>query len=43
MGFFDRIFGILAEKSGLTPLMAVLIPNTIFLVLAIYLVKTAKT
>ncbi|MDO5608066.1 MAG: LptF/LptG family permease, partial [Capnocytophaga sp.] len=38
--FFDRIFGILAEKSGLTPLMAVVIPNLIFLLLAMYLLRT---
>ncbi|CEN48901.1 hypothetical protein CCAN11_1830019 [Capnocytophaga canimorsus] len=40
--FFDRVFGILAEKSGITPLMAVIIPNLIFLTLAIYLLRTAK-
>lgn len=40
--FFDRIFGILAEKSGLTPLMAVIIPNLIFLILAVYLLRKAK-
>lgn len=38
--FFDRIFGTLAETSGLSPLVAVAIPNVIFLILAIYLLKS---
>ncbi|WP_155284472.1 LptF/LptG family permease [Capnocytophaga felis] len=40
--FFDRIFGTLAETSGLSPLMAVAIPNVIFLILAIYLLNSTK-
>lgn len=40
--FFERIFGIFTQKSGLSPLMAVVIPNLIFLLLAVYLVKIAK-
>ncbi|GIZ14126.1 LptF/LptG family permease [Capnocytophaga catalasegens] len=40
--FFDRIFGILSEKSGLSPLMAVVIPNFIFLILAIILIRQAR-
>ncbi|MFK8274129.1 LptF/LptG family permease [Capnocytophaga cynodegmi] len=40
--FFDRIFGTLAETSGLSPLMAVAIPNVIFSILAIYLLRATK-
>lgn len=40
--FFDRIFGTLAETSGWSPLMAVAIPNVIFLTLAIYLLKSTQ-
>ncbi len=40
--FFDRIFGILSEKSGLPPFWAVSIPNIIFLVLAIYLIRKSR-
>ncbi|GIJ94132.1 membrane protein [Capnocytophaga stomatis] len=40
--FFDRIFGTLAETSGLSPLMAVAIPNVIFFILAIYLLKSTR-
>lgn len=40
--FFDRIFGILSEKSGLPPFWAVAIPNLIFLALAIYLIRKAR-
>lgn len=40
--FFDRIFGILSEKSGLPPFWAVSIPNIIFLILAIVLVRKAR-
>ncbi|MDO5104930.1 LptF/LptG family permease [Capnocytophaga sp.] len=41
--FFDRIFGTLAETSGWSPLMAVAIPNIIFLLLAIYLLKSVRS
>ncbi|MDO4881423.1 MAG: LptF/LptG family permease [Capnocytophaga sp.] len=40
--FFERIFGILSEKSGISPLMAVIIPNLIFTILALYLLKTSR-
>ncbi|MDI1256834.1 MAG: LptF/LptG family permease [Flavobacterium sp.] len=40
--FFDKIFGVLAEKSSLPPLIAVWIPNTVFGILAIYLLRNAK-
>ncbi|WP_454981337.1 LptF/LptG family permease, partial [Capnocytophaga haemolytica] len=41
--FFDRIFGTLAQTSGLSPLMAVVIPNLIFLTLAIVLLKRVRS
>jgi lipopolysaccharide export system permease protein len=40
--FFDKIFGALAEKSTITPLIAVWLPNLIFGILAIYLLRNAK-
>ena len=40
--FFDRIFGTMAEQSGFSPLLAVIIPNVIFGVLGIYLLQKAK-
>ncbi|AWI25952.1 LptF/LptG family permease [Flavobacterium pallidum] len=40
--FFDKIFGVLAEKSTMPPLLAVWIPNVIFGILAIYLLRNAK-
>ncbi|ATA90418.1 LptF/LptG family permease [Capnocytophaga stomatis] len=40
--FFDRIFGTLAETSGLSPLIAVAIPNVIFFILAVYLLKSTR-
>ncbi|WP_172917090.1 LptF/LptG family permease [Capnocytophaga canis] len=40
--FFDRVFGTLAETSGISPLTAVIIPNAIFLALALYLLRTIK-
>ncbi len=40
--FFDKVFGTLAEQSGFSPLLAVIIPNLIFGVLAIYLLQKAK-
>ncbi len=40
--FFDKIFGVLAEKSSIPPLLAVWIPNTVFGILAIYLLRNAK-
>lgn len=40
--FFDRIFGTLAEQSGFSPLLAVIIPNLIFGLLAYILLQKAK-
>ncbi|NHM07236.1 YjgP/YjgQ family permease [Flavobacterium sp. CYK-4] len=40
--FFDKIFGVLAEKSSMPPLIAVWIPNVVFGILAIYLLRRAK-
>lgn len=40
--FFDRIFGTLAEQSGFSPLLAVVIPNLLFGLLAVFLLQKAK-
>jgi lipopolysaccharide export system permease protein len=40
--FLDKIFGVLAEKSSIPPLLAVWIPNIAFGILAIYLLRNAK-
>jgi lipopolysaccharide export system permease protein len=40
--FFDKIFGVLAEKSSFPPFIAVWFPNVIFGILAIYLLRIAK-
>ncbi|RUA19613.1 MAG: hypothetical protein DSY83_00045, partial [Flavobacteriia bacterium] len=40
--FFDKVFGTLAEQSGFSPLLAVLIPNLIFGVFAVYMLMKAK-
>ncbi|MFI0491628.1 LptF/LptG family permease [Flavobacterium sp.] len=40
--FFDKIFGVLAEKSSIPPLLAVWLPNIIFGILAIFLLRNAK-
>ncbi len=40
--FLDKIFGVLAEKSTMPPLIAVWIPNIVFGVLALYLLRNAK-
>ena len=40
--FFDRIFSTLAEQAGLNPLIAVVVPNLFFGVLAFYLLQKAK-
>ena len=40
--FLDKIFGVLAEKSSLPPIIAVWIPNFVFGILAIYLLRNAK-
>ena len=40
--FFDKIFGTLAEQSDFPPLVAVWLPNFLFAILAIYLLRNAK-
>lgn len=40
--FFDKIFGVLAEKSSVPPIVAVWLPNFLFGILAIYLLRNAK-
>lgn len=40
--FFDKIFGTMAEKSSFSPFLAAWIPNIIFGLLAIYLLRNAK-
>ena len=40
--FFDKIFGVLAEKSSIPPMLAVWLPNIVFGILAIYLLRNAK-
>ncbi|MDR6968795.1 lipopolysaccharide export system permease protein [Flavobacterium arsenatis] len=40
--FFDKIFGVMAEKSSIPPLLAVWIPNIAFGILAIYLLRNAR-
>lgn len=40
--FFDKIFGVMAEKSSMPPIIAVWIPNFTFGILAIYLLRNAK-
>lgn len=40
--FFDKIFGVMAEKSSIPPMLAVWLPNIVFGILAIYLLRNAK-
>jgi lipopolysaccharide export system permease protein len=40
--FFDKIFGVMAEQSNFSPLIAVWFPNISFGILAIYLLYNAK-
>ncbi|MCL6294777.1 LptF/LptG family permease [Jejuia spongiicola] len=40
--FFDKIFGVMAEQSDFSPLVAVWFPNIIFGILAAYLLRNAK-
>jgi lipopolysaccharide export system permease protein len=40
--FFDKVFGTLAEKSSMSPLIAVWFPNVTFGILAIYLLRNAR-
>lgn len=39
--FFDRVFGTLAEQSGFSPLLAVILPNILFGFLALFLLRNA--
>lgn len=40
--FFDKVFGVMAEQSDFSPLIAVWFPNFIFGILAVYLLFNAK-
>ena len=40
--FFDKVFGVMAEQSDFSPLLAVWFPNIVFGSLAIYLLYNAK-
>lgn len=40
--FFDKIFGVMAEQSDFSPLVAVWFPNIVFGILAVYLLYNAK-
>lgn len=40
--FFDKVFGTLAEKSSMSPLIAVWFPNIVFGILAIFLLRNAR-
>ncbi len=40
--FFEKIFGILTVKAGFNPFLAAWIPNFIFLILALYLLRNAQ-
>ncbi len=40
--FFDKVFGVMAQQSDFSPIIAVWFPNVIFAILAIYLINNAK-
>ncbi|RZV67034.1 MAG: LptF/LptG family permease, partial [Flavobacteriaceae bacterium] len=40
--FFDKVFGVMAEQSDFSPIIAVWFPNALFGILAIYLLYNAK-
>ncbi|MFL1013672.1 LptF/LptG family permease [Flavisericum labens] len=40
--FFDKIFGVMAEQSDFSPVVAVWFPNFLFGILAVYLLYNAK-
>ena len=40
--FFDKVFGTMAEQSGFSPLLAVVIPNLVFGIVGLYLLNKAK-
>ncbi len=40
--FFDKVFGVMAEQSSFSPIIAVWFPNIVFGILAVYLLYHAK-
>ncbi len=40
--FFDKVFGTLAEQSGFSPMLAVVLPNIAFGIVGFYLLQNAK-
>ena len=40
--FMDKVFGTLAQQSGFSPLLAVIIPNLVFGLIGYYLLQQAK-
>ncbi|MCW2121017.1 LptF/LptG family permease [Flavobacterium sp. 7A] len=40
--FFDKVFGVIAEKTTFSPFIAVWFPNFVFGILAIFLLRNAK-
>ena len=40
--FFDKVFGVMAEQSSFSPIVAVWFPNIVFGILAVYLLFNAK-
>ena len=40
--FFDKIFGTMSEQAGFSPLLGVALPNIMFGILAIYLLRNAR-
>jgi lipopolysaccharide export system permease protein len=40
--FMDKVFGVLAEKASAPPILLVWLPNIIFGILAVYLLRNAK-
>jgi lipopolysaccharide export system permease protein len=40
--FIDKVFGTLAEKSSISPFIAVWLPNVVFGILAFKLLRNAK-
>ncbi|RKE92152.1 LptF/LptG family permease [Ichthyenterobacterium magnum] len=40
--FFDKVFGVMAEQSDFSPIIAVWFPNVVFGILALFLLRNAK-
>ena len=40
--FFDKVFGVMAQQSDFSPIVAVWFPNFLFGILSIYLLRYAK-